>query len=412
MDVNPADLERADRAALELHGQLAFPLWNSYDPNLFRLGKFLFTVDMEKLASAVYAITIPDRASDHILIEITSSQLRCVGNTRDMNFSCSASIPLSKDSAIGPNPIGFAIHRTRLKGICSAFKHSVIEFELDKNENTLSFVLGMEFSFQLTVEWCPMLEEPLPSPFHYELPDIVLLKRAIDYATPMSTCGRAPLPQYPGVQFADRTAFGGYLRGLSKFHSAVLPDGKFNLPRREIWNIRSFLGRLRGRCTRFMTQDRSGFKSEFMSCSWTTASDWQAVPIRAFEKPLIDSVRISVREFLNNIAMASIALEETACQIKHDGSRDVLELLAIKPTARYWAMIHGVGARAQTLELDEQESTPPPVLTFKLRDLKEIMQWDKEAYVTVGLGENTLVLQHGDGEECVATSILAGIARN
>jgi len=169
MDVNPADLELADQAALELHGQLAFPLWNSYDPNLFRLGKFLFTVDMEQLASAVYAITIPDRASDHIRIEITSSQLRCVGNTRDMNFSCSASIPLSKDSAIGPNPICFDIHQTRLKGICSAFKHTVIEFELDKNENALSFVLGKEneISFQLPMEWCPMLEKPLPPPFLY-----------------------------------------------------------------------------------------------------------------------------------------------------------------------------------------------------------------------------------------------------
>jgi hypothetical protein len=51
---------------------------------------------------------------------------------------------------------------------------------------------------------------------------------------------------------------------------------------------------------------------------------------------------------------------------------------ALDPTSRYWAMIRGVGARAQTLELDEQESTPPSVLTFKLHDLKEIMQWDKE----------------------------------
>ena len=403
---------------MELHGQLAFPLWNSYDPNLFRLGKFLFTVDMEKLASAVSAITIPDRASDHILIEITSSQLRCVGNTLDMNFSCSSSIPLSKDSAIGPNPICFDIHRKRLKGICRAFKHTVIAFELDKNENTLSFVLGEEneTSFQLPVEWCPMLEDPLPSPFLYELPDIDLLKRAIYYVTPMSMCGRAsgraPVPQFSGLQFADRAAFGGYSRGLSKFHSADLPDGKFNLPRQEIRNIRSFVGRLRGRCTRFMIHDRSGFKSEVMSCSWKTTSDWPAVPIRPFEIPLRDSVRIPVWKFLNNIAMASTALEEMACQIKHEDSRDLLKLLAIKPTARYWAMIHGVGARAQTLELDDQKSTPPPVLTFKLADLKEIMQWDQEPYVTVGLGENTLVLQHGDLEKCVATSILAGKARN
>jgi hypothetical protein len=252
----------------------------------------------------------------------------------------------------------------------------------------------------------------LPSPFLYELPDIDLVKRAIYYVTSMSLCDRAPLPQYPGVQFADRTAFGGYSRGLSKFHSVVLPDGKFNLPRQEIRNIGSFLGRLRGRCTRFMTHDRSGFKSEVMSCSWKTTSDWRVVPNRPFEIPLRDWVRIPVWEFLNNIALASIALEETACQIKHDDLRDLLELLAINPTARYWAMIHGVGARAQTLELDEQESTPPPVLTFKLADLKEIMQWDKEPYVTVGLGENTLVLQHGDGEECVATSILAGKARD
>ena len=140
MDVNRADLERADQAALELHGQLAFPLWNSYDPNLFRLGKFLFTVDMGRLASAVYATTIPNRASDHILIEITSSQLRCVGNTRDRNFSCSASIPLCKDSAIGPKPICFEIDLTRLKGVCRAVKDTAIEFELDKNENVLSFV--------------------------------------------------------------------------------------------------------------------------------------------------------------------------------------------------------------------------------------------------------------------------------
>jgi hypothetical protein len=336
-----------------------------------------------------------------------------VGNTRDRNFSCSASIPLCKDSAIGPKPIFFEIDLTRLKGLCRAVKHTAITFELDKNENTLSFVVGEEneTSIQLPVGWWPMLEEPMSSPFHYELPDIDLLKRAIYYVTPMSTCGRAPLPQYPGVQFADRTAFGGYSRGLSKFHSVVLPDGKFNLPRQEIWNIRSFLGRLRGRCTRFMTHDRSGFKSEVMSCSWKTTSDWRVVPNRPFEIPLKDSIRIPVQEFLNSIALASIALEETACQIKHDDSRDV-ELLAIKPTARYWGMIHGVGARAQTLEPDEQESTPPPVLTFKLRDLKEIMQWDKEPYVMVGRGENTLVLQHGSGEECEATSILAGIARN
>ena len=117
-------------------------------------------------------------------------------------------------------------------------------------------------------------------------------------------------------------------------------------------------------------------------------------------------------KFLNNIAMASITLEEIACQIKHDDSRDVLELLAINPTARYWGMIRGVGARAQTLESDEQETTPPPVLTFNLHDLKEIMQWDREAYVQVGLGENTLVLQHGSGEEYEAMSILAGEARN
>jgi hypothetical protein len=75
-------------------------------------------------------------------------------------------------------------------------------------------------------------------------------------------------------------------------------------------------------------------------------------------------------------------------------------------------MIHGAESRAQMLEPDEQETTPPAVLTFKLRDLKEIMQWDKEVFVTVGLGEHTLVLQHGDGEKCVATSILAGKARN
>ena len=98
-------------------------------------------------------------------------------------------------------------------------------------------------------------------------------------------------------------------------------------------------------------------------------------------------------KFLNNIAMASTALEEVACQIKHEDSGDFLELLAIKPTARFWGMIHGVGPRGQTLESDEQETTPPSILTFKLRDLKEIVQWDKEPYVTVGLGENTLVLR-------------------
>jgi hypothetical protein len=414
MDVNSADLELADQAALELHGQLAFPLWNSHDPNLFRLGKFRFTVDMKKLASAVYAITIPHRSSDHILIEITSSTLLCVGNTQDMNFSCSASIPLSKDSEIGPTPICFEIHRKRLKGLCEAFKHTVIEFEFDKNENKLSFVLGEEHekSFQLSVEWCPMVEEPLSSPFLFELPDTDLLKRAIYYVTPMSMGDRAPPPQYPGIQFADRTAFSGYSRGRSKFHSAALPDGKFNLPRREIRNIRSILGRLMGRCTRFMTHDRSGFKSEVMSCSWKTTSDWPAIPTRPFEVSPIDSIQVPASEFLNNIALAAITLKEVTFQIKHNDSGDVLELLAIEPTASYWAMIHGMEARAPVLETDEQETTPSSVLTFKLRDLKEIMQWDTEANVTVGLGENTLILLQGDGKEFIATSILAGKARN
>ena len=62
----------------------------------------------------------------------------------------------------------------------------------------------------------------------------------------MSTCGRAPLREYPGVQFAERTAYGGYSRGLSKFHSAALPDGKFNLPRREILEYPVFSRQIEG----------------------------------------------------------------------------------------------------------------------------------------------------------------------
>jgi hypothetical protein len=135
-----------------------------------------------------------------------------------------------------------SIHRKRLKGICRAFKHTVIAFELDKNENTLSFVLGEEneTSFQLPVEWCPMLEEPLSSPFLYELPDIDLLKRAIYYVTPMSMCGRAsgraPVPQFPGVQFATapplaaiREGYRNSIRRPCPTASSICLDRKFGI---------------------------------------------------------------------------------------------------------------------------------------------------------------------------------------
>ena len=239
MQLTSDHLDLADQAAHELHDQqLLLSLWNSYDPNLYRTGKFLFSVDSKDLRNSIRATQLHRRSPDHIWIEIDSARLKCVASTKNCTFECSAWVSLSKDSAIGSKPIRIEVRKLFLANFCEAFEHGdkVLEFEFDENEKCLVYTEEGDdkiiSSIRIPAERRPMPDNSLSTLTLYDVPEIDMLRKAIDYVGPMSL-RKAP-DDFPcrGIQFAERTAFGAYRDGASKFHSSRLPDGQFNLPKK------------------------------------------------------------------------------------------------------------------------------------------------------------------------------------
>ena len=321
MQLTSDHLDLADQAAHELHDQqLLLSLWNSYDPNLFRTGKFLFSVDSKDLRNSIRATQLPQSSADHIWIEIDSARLKCVASTRNCTFECSALVSLSKASAIGPKPIRIEVRRLFLANFCEAFEHvdKVLEFEFDENEKCLVYTEERHdkiiSSIRIPAERRPMPDNSLSTLTLYDVPDTDMLRKAIDYVGPMSL-RKAP-DDFPcrGIQFAERTAFGAYQDAASKFHSSRLPDGQFNLPKREIRKIRALLGRFRGPCKRFTSSDRTGFQSERMSCSWPTTPNWKTIPYSPFECMWSNGIHISSTELLLRLRFAAGLFDDLVFQ--------------------------------------------------------------------------------------------------
>ena len=92
-------------------GQVPFALWPGQDPNLHRLGIYEFEIEATPLDQALRAAVLPRRQSPFLTIELSTSELKIISETKDASFIISSSSPLRLHTEIGSAPIRFKVNR-------------------------------------------------------------------------------------------------------------------------------------------------------------------------------------------------------------------------------------------------------------------------------------------------------------
>jgi len=67
-----------------------FALWPGQDPNVHRLGFYEFEIEATSLDQALWAAELPTRQSPFLIIELSTSELKVVSETKDVSFVISS----------------------------------------------------------------------------------------------------------------------------------------------------------------------------------------------------------------------------------------------------------------------------------------------------------------------------------
>ena len=71
-----------------------FALWPGQDPNVHRLGIYEFEIEAIPLDKALWDAELLTRQSPFLTIELSTSELKIISETKDASFVISSSAPL------------------------------------------------------------------------------------------------------------------------------------------------------------------------------------------------------------------------------------------------------------------------------------------------------------------------------
>lgn len=115
-----------------------FALWPGQDPNVHRLGIYEFEIEATSLDQALWAAELPTRQSPFLIIELSTSELKIISETKDVSFVISSSAPLLQQAEIGNAPIRFKVKRHIMRNI--RWMPGPLAFTFDRQSPLLSWI--------------------------------------------------------------------------------------------------------------------------------------------------------------------------------------------------------------------------------------------------------------------------------
>ncbi|MGC2224641.1 MAG: hypothetical protein WA624_20940 [Methylocella sp.] len=115
-----------------------FALWPGQDPNVHRLGIYEFEIEATSLDQALWAAELPTRQSPFLTLELSTSELKIISETKDASFVISSSAPLLQRAEIGNAPIRFKVKRHIMRAI--RWMPGPLAFTFDRQSSLLSWI--------------------------------------------------------------------------------------------------------------------------------------------------------------------------------------------------------------------------------------------------------------------------------
>ena len=119
-------------------GQIPLGLWPEQDPNLHQVGIYKFEIEANKLNQVLRAAVLPRRGTPFLTIEVSTSALKCIAQTKDASFVISTSTPLLSHAEIGSAPLAFEVDRNVIMDTIRHFAGQ-LAFTFDRDSSSLEW---------------------------------------------------------------------------------------------------------------------------------------------------------------------------------------------------------------------------------------------------------------------------------
>jgi hypothetical protein len=307
-------------------GQIPFALWPGQDPNEHRLGIYEFEIEATPLDQALWAAEFPSRQSPFLTIELSTSELKIISETKDASFVISSSAPLRQQAEIGNAPIRFKVKRHVMRTI--RWMPGALAFTFDRHSSSLTWISYDHVTGEAETHICIGAQwVPLTSPEAGLRPLAVLdpqpVATGILYASPLSGRKSTVNSPFAGIQIKGGSIFGAYPCGVSRYRSSSLPETlTLNVPKDHVANALALFRRLDGQVEVLETDSHVYIRTQNIEASWTRMCSWSPNELlavnRAFELSPLRTVLIET-PLLQRASFALTLFEKVRATVEDSG---------------------------------------------------------------------------------------------
>jgi hypothetical protein len=389
-------------------GQIPLGLWPEQDPNLHQLGIYKFEIEANKLNQVLRAAVLLRRGTPFLTIEVSTSALKCIAQTKDASFVISASTPLLSHAEIGSAPLAFEVDRNVIMDTIRHFAGQ-LAFTFDRHSSSLEWTGKGENEGE--PGFCIGARRvPSPAP-EAGLRQLAVISRevggGISYAATL--IGRKEPPNFPyeGVIVEGGSILGGYYCGASRCRSSVLPESLvLSVPKEHVANAVALCSRSAGEVEVLETDSRIYLRTPNIEGFWNRIDQRSSDLLnKPFEVPPLQTVLVDTRRLQNmTCAMAALFEENLQVTVENRGASVRLELSGSSKIGKGMMSLEGriVG--------DGAGIQRPWDLTFIAKDLRDAVQATSTTDTLLGVLERGLFIQ-SEGSEAEYKTVLLGRER-
>jgi len=392
-------------------GQTPLSLSPDRDANLHRDGIYQFEIEAIQLNKVLKAIVLPTWRAPFLVIEVSSSALKIISQTKDASFDISASVPLPQCPKIGSAPIRLEVDRELMMNFTRETKNgpifkSQLAFNFDRNSSSLSWSeKGGPGSYCIKAQWVPPAAPDAGlRPLAVLAPQSVAT--GIRYVSTLIHRKSPPDFPYEGVRIEGGSILGGYFAGFSRCRCPLLPESlALNVPKAHVANAQALFRLLKGPTEVLESESRIHLRAHLIEGSWKRMDAQPGSPNRPFEVSPLQTVRVVTARLQEETCFMAVLFETLQVTIENRGPYARVVLSASSKLGR--GMTKSLEGMLVNNRADNQR---PWDLTINAKDLRDAALATTTTHTLLGDLERGLFIQ-SEGSEDEFKTILLGSER-
>lgn len=377
------------------------------DHRLGPIGTYAFEIAGKRLAEVLDSLSMPNRPSDELFLEVTSTHLTARCQTADGAVWAMNTTTLKSPRMVGSPTLRITFDRAMLTQSAKLCE-GTLRFHFDQAKGWLSWQngeYGAGCKARFESEGHPRVADTARVPFAAKQ-----LAVALEFAATLKP-RTPPERSYHGIRVSKSAAMGGYQSGVSQYTSSIIPrDLDFVVPHVNTGNVQFLLANIAGKGSLSSGDDYVHVRSTTSAyeAAWSTkGANWPSKLSSIFEHPLLGLCSVETGYFQLKAHFFAAFPPRVRFKVLNT---DLIENTAHLQISGIFQSLPCEGQMVARIQAWTPEAvTALDQMTFSATDLAKAAWAIRSTTLEIGIFEQGLVIQ-SVAEERSCKTILWGTA--